>query len=193
MRHDQGRRDFLQLFMAQPDFDRMWAAFPDHTKYPTLRALHTFIGGRVAVNIGDDMGFPDAGNTCAMRMSYALNHGGMPLSWSLLKSLKLGRSAIPGADHKPHLFRVADLRIYLANALGTTPQRVRKDFGKAFAGRRGIVAFKVDGWQTATGHIALWNGTQFREDDHDDYRQQRDDPATVQNEGTTVEMLLWPL
>jgi hypothetical protein len=112
-------------------------------------AQHTFIGP-VAVNIGDDMGFPDAAT---------------PARW----------------------------RIYLANALGTTPQRVRKDFGTAFAGRRGIVAFKVDGWQTATGHIALWNGTQFREDDHDDYRQQRDDPTTVQNEGTTVEMLLWPL
>ncbi len=34
--------------MAQPGFAMMWANFPDHKKYPTLRALHTAIGGQLA-------------------------------------------------------------------------------------------------------------------------------------------------
>lgn len=64
---------------------------------------------------------------------------------------------------------------------------------QAFKGQRGIVVFDVAGWRSAGGHVALWNGEQFRENPHDDYRQQRDDPATAINEGTTTGMTLWPL
>lgn len=41
-------------------------------------------------------------------------------------------------------------------------------YDDAFQGRKGIVAFSVN-WQGATGHIALWNGTTYREPSYDNY------------------------
>jgi hypothetical protein len=174
-------------FMAQPNFKMMWKAFPDHEKYPMLRDLHMFIGGRLAKNI-DVPGFGANGNTCAARMSRALNYGNMPISPKLTKSL--GISTLTGTDGKLYIFRVRDMKKYLASAMGVTPQKVAKDFDKAFLGKQGIVAFEVSGWSDASGHVALWDGTAFREG-HDDYRNLKDDPATPQVEASTVGMTLW--
>ena len=77
--------------------------------------------------------------------------------------------------------------------MGVTPVKATSGFATAFQGRRGIVAFDVAGWSDASGHVALWNGTDFRENDHDDYRLQADDPATEKVEATTKGMILWPL
>ena len=81
--------------MAKPNFALMWQAFPDHTKYPTLRDLHTFIGGTLVKNI-DEPGFGPHGNTCAVRMSRALNYGNLPISAKLVRSLRV--STMTGAD-----------------------------------------------------------------------------------------------
>ena len=175
--------------MSKPDFKMMWLAFPDHIKYPTLRDLHTFIGGTLAKNI-DVPGFGVNGNTCAARMSRALNYGNMPVSAELTKSLKI--STMVGDDGKHYIFRVRDMKKYLASALDITPIKVTKDFDKAFAGQQGILSFDVKGWSDASGHVALWNGHEFRET-HDDYRRLKDNPATPQMEPTTKLMTLWPL
>lgn len=118
---------FVNLFsvqtMAQPDFKMMWVNFPDHKKYPTLRALHTFIGGQLAANISS-RGFGPNGNTCAVRMSRALNYGNMPIRAKLAHKLSL--TTLTGADGHVYIFRVRELRTYLAAAIGTTPKRVTK-------------------------------------------------------------------
>lgn len=131
------------------------------------------------------------GNTCAVRMSRALNYANMPISAKLTKAHKI--TTMTGADGQLYIFRVRELKIYLAAALGVTPVKVFKDFDKAFMGQRGIVVFDVMGWPGAGGHIALWDGKVFRENAHDDYRNQRDDPTTAINEGTTTGMTLWHL
>ncbi len=172
--------------MAKPNFDLMWTAFPDHAMYPTLRDLHNFIGGTLTKNI-DGPGFGPNGNTCAVRMSRALNYGGMPVSGKLVKSLEL--STMTGADHKLYMFRVRDMKKYLKAALAVAPKMVTKDFTSAFSGTRGIVAFDVQGWSDASGHVALWDGSAFREA-HDDYRNVRDDPSTTTVERTQA-MSLW--
>ena len=41
-------------------------------------------------------------------------------------------------------------------------------FDDAFRGKRGIIAFSVN-WSNASGHIALWNGSIYREPVHDNY------------------------
>lgn len=176
--------------MAQPNFDMMWTSFPDHLKYPTLRDLHTFIGGTLVKNI-DAPGFGEKGNTCAARMSRALNYGNLPISGKLVKSL--GLNTMTGGDGKLYIFRVKELKTYLAAALGVTPVKVMSGFDAAFQGKRGIIAFDVVGWSDASGHVALWNGTGFRENDHDDYRGLQDDPSTTRVEATTKGMTLWPL
>jgi hypothetical protein len=175
--------------MAKPSFSMMWQAFPDHTKYPTLRELHTFIGGGLAKNI-DIPGFGANGNTCAVRISRALNYGNLPISAKLVKSLGIG--TMTGADGKLYIFRVRELKTYLRSALGVTPIKVSKDFNNAFIGNQGIVAFEVRGWSDASGHVALWNGSVFREE-HDDYRNLKDDPKTTQVEASTNAMMLWKL
>ena len=173
--------------MSKPSFQMMWEAFPDHDKYPTLRALHTFIGGTLTKNI-DAPGFGEQGNTCAVRMSRALNYGNFPVSPKLVNAL--GIATMTGADGKLYIFRVRDLKAYLKNALGVAPSKVTKDFNKAFLKMQGIVAFEVSGWSDASGHVALWNGTNFREP-HDDYQNLKDNPKTRVVEPATTSMTLW--
>lgn len=175
--------------MAKPLLEMMWLAFPDHAKYPTLRDLHTFVGGTLVKNI-DEPGFGENGNTCAVRMSRAFNYGNLPVSRKLVKSLHL--STMTGADGMLYLFRVRELKVYLHSALGVTPIKVTKNFDTAFKGQKGIVAFDVSGWTDASGHVALWDGDSFREA-HDDYRSLADDPATARVEASTRSMTLWPL
>jgi hypothetical protein len=176
--------------MSKPNFDMVWAAFPDHDKYPTLKDLFGWIGGELKNNI-DAPGFGPNGNTCAVRLSRALNYGNFPLHSKSAKQLKL--HPLIGEDKKAYLFRVSELRTYLLNSLGVKTKTVKKDFLNAFNGERGLIAFRISGWQTATGHMALWDGTSFKEPSHDDYRGQQDDPSTEVNEGTIAEMMLWPL
>jgi hypothetical protein len=176
--------------MAKPSFDMMWAAFPDHDKYPTLRDLFAWLGGGLARNINEP-GFGPNGNTCAARMSRALNYGNHPIRGKTAKALAL--NPLMGIDKKLYLFRVTELRTFLHHTLAVTPKTIKKDFDQAFTRQRGIVAFRIAGWQNASGHIALWDGGSFKEPSHDDYRDQRDNPATEVHEGTVTEMTLWPL
>ncbi len=176
--------------MAQPNFQQIWDKFPDHTKYPTLLDLFSMIGGGLARNIHEP-GFGPNGNTCAVRISYALNYSNFPLRYKLAKQLDL--NPLMGGDKKFYLFRVTEMRTYLRKSIGVTPKIVSKDFAKAFSGDKGIVAFRVSGWSDATGHIAFWDGTDFRDTVHDDFRGRRDDPATEKKEPAVTEMMLWRL
>jgi hypothetical protein len=176
--------------MAKPDFDLMWAVYPDHMKYPSLAVLFNSIGGQLARNVSVP-GFEPNGNTCAVRMSRALNYGTLPIAASQVKALKL--STLKGADDLLYLYRVREMVTYLGSALGVTPKSVSKDFASAFSGSRGIVAFTVEGWGDAGGHMALWDGSAFREPDHDDYRLLQDDPTTPKREARTTRMTLWAL
>ena len=175
--------------MTSPDFARLWNAFPTHDEYQTLQDLYTAIGGNLPRNIVSP-GFGANGNTCATRISRALNHGGSPLVKQRLSDLKL--TSITGGDGLPYLFRVAEMRIYLAETLDVEPHTVRRGFADAFHGQRGIVAFRVRNWSDASGHIAFWDGEAFREE-HDDYRALRDDPETIVQEAFVESMTLWPL
>ena len=80
----------------------------------------------------------------------------------------------------------------MKEALGVTPIQVRKNFSSAFSSKQGIVAFDVLGWSDASGHVALWNGSSFREK-HDDYRGLKDDPKTSVVEAATNSMSLWEI
>lgn len=176
--------------MAIPNFNLMWEQFPDHDRYPDLVTLFTFIGGQLAKNINVP-GFGPNGNTCAVRMSRAFNYGEMPISAKTVKLLHL--NPLVGDDKRLYLFRVSEMRTYIAKSVGAAPITVTKNFDTAFGGKRGIVAFTVEGWSDASGHLALWNGSEFLEPKHDDFRGLRDDPTTPRHEPHTTRMTLWPL
>ncbi|MEN9866619.1 MAG: hypothetical protein RL748_2209, partial [Pseudomonadota bacterium] len=97
------------------------------------------------------------------------------------------------ADEKHYIYRVQDMRKYLAAGLGVSPIVALNNFDHSFTTHKGIVAFDVSGWNNASGHVALWNGKKFREPKHDDYRNLRDDPTTPVKEPETKRMSLWAL
>ena len=113
-------------------------------------------------------------NTCATRMSYALNRSG----------IKLGKAPSPGGtligdDKFNYWIRVADLKIFLHQRFkgadescdltllkdsdddGVWEKRVEEANDKMLDlihGRKGIIVFDVVGWGNATGHFTLWDG-----------------------------------
>ncbi|MBN6075550.1 hypothetical protein HYE59_09310 [Aggregatibacter actinomycetemcomitans] len=126
-------------------------------------------------------------NTCAGRMSYALNHSGFILP-------KNTKGAFIGDNDKfNHWFRVSELREYLKKSFGKgdfedppipmtelTPSQemwnkrvngVRENMLNKIKNKTGIVVFEVGGWDNATGHFTLWNGNRLLyADGHDDPR-----------------------
>jgi hypothetical protein len=53
------------------------------------------------------------------------------------------------------------MRAYLERLLGKPETDNTLPFDSKFEGRSGIVAFDVEGWSDATGHIALFNGKRY--------------------------------
>ena len=101
--------------MTRPGLDALWKAFPDHTAYPTLKDLYTWLGGRAEQNINEP-GFGPAGNTCASRMSVAFNKGGAPIVASVATAA--GALTLGTADKSRIIFKVTHFRLYLLAALG---------------------------------------------------------------------------
>jgi hypothetical protein len=151
--------------MTKPDFHKLWLEFPDHTRYPTLENLYTALGGAAKKNIHLP-GFGPNGNTCASRMSVAINKAGAPIDTALVNTI--GAHTLGTADGSRIIFRVAELRKYLFQLLGKPAIGTTSPYDATFRGRKGIIAFSVN-WHDASGHIALWNGEAYREPGHDDY------------------------
>lgn len=149
----------------KPSLQLLWMAFPDHTRYPTLKELYTWLGGTASRNI-DAPGFGPNGNSCASRLSVAFNKGGAPISAAAAAAA--GARTIGAADGSRIIYQVAGFRNYLIRTLGNPTIDNTSPYGDAFRGKKGIIAFSVN-WQGATGHIALWNGTAYREPLHDNY------------------------
>jgi hypothetical protein len=147
--------------MVKPRLQALWDNFPDHDKYPTMKDLYTWLGGKAEQNINSP-GFGPRGNTCASRLSVALNKANAPV-----KSMQ-GVSTIGTADGSRIIYRVSEFRTYLFSVYGKPITDLKTPFDDAFKGKRGIIAFAVN-WQDATGHIALWNGSTYREPTHDNY------------------------
>ncbi|HEY3354490.1 MAG TPA: type VI secretion system amidase effector protein Tae4 [Polyangia bacterium] len=91
-------------------------------------------------------------NTCAIRLSRALNYSGFAIPGNVP-----GLNTVKGGDGKRYAYRVAELNRYLRKVI-STPDIVSTDEA-AFAGQAGIIMFEVN-WSDATGHLDLWNGTE---------------------------------
>ena len=148
-----------------PNFHKLWNGFPTHDKYKTLKDLYTALGGAAEKNINAP-GFGPNGNTCASRLSVAFNEGGAPIDKGIAASV--GARTLGTADGSRIIFGVADFRKYLIKALGKPTTDKASPYDDSFSNLKGIIAFSVN-WQGATGHIALWNGTHYREPAYDNY------------------------
>ncbi|SUA36786.1 Uncharacterised protein [Neisseria zoodegmatis] len=119
-------------------------------------------------------------NTCAARMSYALNHSGIRLPANRAGAF------IGDKDKKNHWFRVRELGEFLKKQFGKgtveyRPPRLKSDDDADFdsaafqeriaavkqnvlakiKGKTGIVMFEVEGWGNASGHFTLWDGSKM--------------------------------
>lgn len=99
-------------------------------------------------------------------MSVAFNKAGTPINAGLANSV--GAPTLGTKDGSRIIYRVADFRSYLIKFLGKPIVDDATPYDDKFRGRRGIVAFSVN-WAGATGHIALWNGLNYREPGYDNY------------------------
>lgn len=117
--------------------------------------LYEVIGGGLPENLRSNPSSWE--NSCAIRMSRALNYSGIKLP----KAPSNGGNIV-GKDKLNYWIRVKDLTKYLVEMLEDRFPLIKEDGGidavNSFKGKKGIIVFDVSGWSNATGHFTLWDG-----------------------------------
>ncbi len=114
--------------------------------YPTgtVAEVLELIGGKVKAN--------NFRNTCAIRISRALNYSGHAIP-------ALKGETVSGADGHQYIFRVTTMKRYLTKTFGNPDFSGEPvDAPRALTLAKGIIAVDVSGWSDATGHVTLWSG-----------------------------------
>lgn len=146
-------------------FKKLWSKYPAIEDYDKS-ALGKKIGGFVEKNIQSDV----FTNTCALRMSYALNRAGISLPF--LKDHTV--SGYMSDDEKKvnkkwHHYRVSELeKIVKQKYTGMKVNKVTNTRVE-LKDKQGIVFFHRQFNDGATGHAALWNGKEFKNGYKDDH------------------------
>ncbi|RDU59293.1 type VI secretion system amidase effector protein Tae4, partial [Helicobacter sp. MIT 14-3879] len=119
-------------------------------------------------------------NSCALRMSYALNYSYLPTMQYLIKNQKLpndtGKLKFEnkrwfGADENLYYLSIYGIRNFLTLNWGNSDKphnlrtfknesEVKEFYDTKFSkfDKNGIVVMKINGWSDAGGHTTLWNG-----------------------------------
>jgi RHS repeat-associated protein len=126
-------------------FDDMWRNYPIGL---SAESVYILIGGKVEWNYWNN---PNFRNSCALRMSRALNYGGYPIT----KQAGTGS----GADNKWYFYIVDALEKHIRKVFGP-PDMTNVSAGSVQM-KKGIVLFRNCGWDDATGHFDLWNRVMF--------------------------------
>jgi hypothetical protein len=140
-----------------PSFATLSKAYPDYINYPDPQQVKDLIGGNVNAAWID--------NTCAIRMSRALNYSGIPMP-----SHYEGLETVSGGDHLHYAFRVRELRPWLTATLDKPAFDIKKAADEVFdksviAHLKGIIGFDIH-FSDASGHFDLWNGEVITSEHH---------------------------
>lgn len=158
-----------QITPNRPSWADMYRYYPAEN-IPSS-SFYPMVSARYAQLAKENPG--DWENTCAARMSYALNRSGIKLK----KALSTG-GTIVGSDGYNYWIRVNDLKQFLRNSfkkpdIEFSPKKTQQLFGKdaderingvknnvlnKISGMKGIIVFDVTGWSNASGHFTLWDG-----------------------------------
>lgn len=144
-----------------PPFHKMWMSYPDTTD---THAVGVLIGGGVRRNLE----LSDEGarwtDTCAIRMSRALNYAGD----SIPKKAKY-LSVVSGGDSFWYAYRVKELVVHLQKAHGSPSLVLSQGTNSAdlaqIRGKKGVVVFEGARGTTGVRHIDLWDGEEIRYND----------------------------
>jgi RHS repeat-associated protein len=138
--------------------------------YPTSgspKEMYNSVGGKVAEAYNKNEAKGDANpyaNTCALRMSVALNKSGNDLDTDVKNSKGQKMFTLEGGDGKDYALRKSDVKDYMGNKYGKADISTTngdKDFDEKIndvKGQKGVVVFDVSGWSNATGHITIYDG-----------------------------------
>lgn len=131
-----------------PSFEALKAAYPND---PTPLDIANKVGGRVGENLKNPA-MPDYKNTCAIRVSRALNYAG-----HLVKSHVTGARVNSGGDGRWYVYGVRDMNRYLTSIYGRPDVVKMGDTLGAvtaadIAGEVGIIEFD-------SYHMDLWDGS----------------------------------
>jgi hypothetical protein len=139
--------------MARPFFAAAWAASQQiYDPVNSGQRVATLVGGYVEKNINNSEPSQKWTSTCAVRMSYILNHAGFIIP-------KIPGQTVSGGDQRQYFFRVKNLITFLEAKWGK-PDVVKypPTGGGALAGKKGVILFEVSGWDDAQGHATLFDG-----------------------------------
>lgn len=139
--------------MVRPFFAAAWAASQEiYDSVNSGQRVATLVGGYVEKNINNPEYSQKWTNTCAVRMSYILNHAGFIIP-------KIPGQTVSGGDQRQYFFRVKNLITFLETKWGK-PDVVKypPSGGGALAGKKGVILFEVSGWDDAQGHATLFDG-----------------------------------
>lgn len=117
-----------------------------------LKMVAEKIGGMVAANINSG----DFKNTCAIRMSYILNRGGLKIKYVQDQTV----SGFINEKKFWFYYRVKDLINFLTNEWGKPDIKIDRPTEKDVEGKKGIIIFETD-FSDATGHATLIKGAQL--------------------------------
>lgn len=132
-----------------PNFEELTPNYPLSTDTDAVKAE---IGGRV-----DQAHYK---NTCIIRVSKALNYAKHPIPADSgdFKTRK-------GADGNWYGLGVQQFWEYMTKTYGKPTVYAESKNGRIpydkFAGKAGIIGFRVKGWKDASGHFTLFNGCEL--------------------------------
>ena len=126
---------------ALPSFSQLWSNYPGGDSASAKSA------------VGGALDLPWVTNTCVIRVCHALILSGFEITSAH------GLSTAKGGNGKRYGFRVREFEAYLRAEVGAPTTTVASPKQSHFAGQRGIICFEVSGWNDATGHFDLWDGS----------------------------------
>lgn len=138
---------------ALPSIDNLFLHYP----FPQgdITQVANLIGGTVGANLLNP-NYPAYKETCAIRISRALNYAGDPIPpiGQIDNPLRKGEKlrADKGADGKRYIFSTYDIRAYLNMRYGFAKKFPPNTTSDELSALKGIIAFGYV-------HIDLWNGS----------------------------------
>ena len=134
------------IHAPRPPFLKAWKLFKEVKL--SVKDVGEKIGGKVKTNIDSRI----FANACPIRMSYVLNHSGIPIPSGA------GYAVVSGADHAWYMFHITEMLTFLTSKWGPPDVTAKQPYLAHFQGKKGVLLVLGSGWGNASGHITLWNG-----------------------------------
>lgn len=143
---------------AWPSFSTMWTNYPCYEG--STRCATTYNSKTELQKLAGLPRWLYNENTCAMRVSYALIQSGhsIGVTTSGYSKWPCNWSGVKGNGNK-YIIRVLVYVCYLQRNKKNVPD-VTGSVESTFSGKKGIIVFQKCNFQTATGHVDLWNGSE---------------------------------